>query len=86
MQLGEKGDALQLDKPVVDASFERGGNEATATLTWPEHRIAFLLKEAVSEFELAFGEGFARDTSWTIVTADDLAGPDGLVRLIRERG
>lgn len=86
VQFGEKGDALQLDKPVVDASFERGGNEATATLTWPERRIAFLLKEAVSEFELAFGEGFARDTSWAIVTADDLASPDGLVRLIRERG
>ena len=84
VQLGKMGDDLQLAKPVVDASFQRGGNEADATLVWPDLKVAFLLKTAVEEFEQAFGDGFAKDTAWRVFTADDLGNPEELVKMIKE--
>ena len=85
VQFGDMGDDLQLAQPVVDATFQRGGNEADATLVWPDLKIAFLLKAAANEFELAFGDGFAKGTTWRIVTADDLGNPGELVKMIQER-
>ena len=85
VQFGDMGDDLQLAQPVVDATFQRGGNEADATLVWPDLKIAFLLKAAANEFELAFGDGFANGTTWRIVTADDLGNPGELVKMIQER-
>lgn len=82
-QLGQIGDELHLCKPMVETVFEKGDNEAIASLVWPEYRVAFLLREAAQDFELAFGSGFAKGTLWTILTTNDLRTPDELVRLIK---
>jgi len=84
-KLGLRGDELQLEKPVADALFARGEARAYASLTWQKSKTALLLRNAAEEFCEAFGDDYARSSSWRIITIDDIESHEELISTIEGR-